>query len=151
MLKIQEAGKGQEQAAAKQWAADNKAVVDAWFSGSAGWTARSRRPRSAEHAAPRASAADLRCRARGAEHGQGPGRPASPARRPRRSSSAAGSWGAARPSSGVDRQVAQRRGAADEHLVPGDLAGRMPPLCRMSTVPERISCLVGAAHALPAR
>ena len=35
MLKIQSAGKGQEQAAAKQWAADNKAVVDAWFSGTA--------------------------------------------------------------------------------------------------------------------
>ena len=35
MLKIQTAGKGQEQAAAKQWAADNKAVVDAWFSGTA--------------------------------------------------------------------------------------------------------------------
>ena len=33
MLKIQNGGKGQEQATAKQWAADNKAVVDAWFSG----------------------------------------------------------------------------------------------------------------------
>ena len=36
MLKIQNAGKGQEEAAAKQWAADNKAVVDAWFSGTSG-------------------------------------------------------------------------------------------------------------------
>ena len=35
MLKIQTAGKGKEQAAAKQWAAENKAVVDAWFSGAA--------------------------------------------------------------------------------------------------------------------
>jgi glycine betaine/proline transport system substrate-binding protein len=33
MLKIQTAGKGQEETAAKQWAADNKAVVDAWFNG----------------------------------------------------------------------------------------------------------------------
>jgi glycine betaine/proline transport system substrate-binding protein len=33
MLKIQTGGKGQEQATAKQWAADNKQVVDAWFSG----------------------------------------------------------------------------------------------------------------------
>jgi glycine betaine/proline transport system substrate-binding protein len=33
MLKIQNGGKGQEQATAKQWAADNKQVVDAWFSG----------------------------------------------------------------------------------------------------------------------
>jgi len=36
MLKIQTGGKGQEQATAKQWAADNKAVVDAWFAGSTG-------------------------------------------------------------------------------------------------------------------
>jgi glycine betaine/proline transport system substrate-binding protein len=35
MLKIQNGGKGQEQATAKQWAADNQAVVDAWFTGSA--------------------------------------------------------------------------------------------------------------------
>jgi glycine betaine/proline transport system substrate-binding protein len=33
MLKIQNGGKGQEQATAKQWAADNKQVVDGWFSG----------------------------------------------------------------------------------------------------------------------
>ena len=33
MLKIQNAGKGKEQEAAKQWAADNKSVVDAWFAG----------------------------------------------------------------------------------------------------------------------
>jgi glycine betaine/proline transport system substrate-binding protein len=36
MLKIQSGGKGQEQATAKQWAADNKAVVDTWFAGSTG-------------------------------------------------------------------------------------------------------------------
>jgi glycine betaine/proline transport system substrate-binding protein len=36
MLKIQQAGKGKEQDAAKQWAADNKSVVDAWFSGATG-------------------------------------------------------------------------------------------------------------------
>jgi glycine betaine/proline transport system substrate-binding protein len=34
MLKIQTAGKGKEQEAAKQWAADNKSVVDAWFNAS---------------------------------------------------------------------------------------------------------------------
>ena len=33
MLKIQSGGKGQEQDTAKQWAADNKSVVDTWFSG----------------------------------------------------------------------------------------------------------------------
>jgi len=33
MLKLQDAGKGQEQAATKQWIADNKQVTDAWFSG----------------------------------------------------------------------------------------------------------------------
>ncbi|MDT0349753.1 glycine betaine ABC transporter substrate-binding protein [Pseudonocardia charpentierae] len=33
MLKIQNGGKGQEQATATQWAADNKQVVDAWFTG----------------------------------------------------------------------------------------------------------------------
>ena len=33
MLKIQEAGKGNEQATAKQWIAENQQVVDAWFSG----------------------------------------------------------------------------------------------------------------------
>ena len=36
MLKIQTGGKGKEQDAAKQWAADNKQVVDAWFAGPAG-------------------------------------------------------------------------------------------------------------------
>jgi glycine betaine/proline transport system substrate-binding protein len=36
MLKIQNAGKGQELATAKQWAADNKAVVDTWFAGTTG-------------------------------------------------------------------------------------------------------------------
>ena len=36
MLKLQEGGKGQELASAKQWAADNKAVVDTWFAGSTG-------------------------------------------------------------------------------------------------------------------
>ena len=33
MLKIQNAGKGKEQEAAKQWIAENQQVVDAWFSG----------------------------------------------------------------------------------------------------------------------
>jgi glycine betaine/proline transport system substrate-binding protein len=33
MLKIQDAGKGQEQEAAKQWISENQQVVDAWFSG----------------------------------------------------------------------------------------------------------------------
>ena len=33
MLKIQTGGKGKELDTAKQWAADNKAVVDPWFSG----------------------------------------------------------------------------------------------------------------------
>ena len=33
MLDIQEAGKGNEQAAAKAWIAENQQVVDAWFSG----------------------------------------------------------------------------------------------------------------------
>jgi glycine betaine/proline transport system substrate-binding protein len=33
MLKIQSGGKGQEQATAKQWIADNQQVVDAWFAG----------------------------------------------------------------------------------------------------------------------
>ena len=33
MLKIQTGGKGKELDTAKQWAADNKTVVDAWFSG----------------------------------------------------------------------------------------------------------------------
>ncbi|MCE3552742.1 glycine betaine ABC transporter substrate-binding protein [Pseudonocardia sp. RS11V-5] len=33
MLKIQEAGKGQEETATKQWVADNQQVVDAWFKG----------------------------------------------------------------------------------------------------------------------
>jgi glycine betaine/proline transport system substrate-binding protein len=33
MLKIQNGGKGQEQATAKQWIADNQQVVDAWFAG----------------------------------------------------------------------------------------------------------------------
>jgi glycine betaine/proline transport system substrate-binding protein len=36
MLKLQEGGKGQEQASTKQWIADNKAVVDTWFAGSTG-------------------------------------------------------------------------------------------------------------------
>ena len=35
MLKIQNGGKGKELDTAKQWAADNKTVVDAWFSGAA--------------------------------------------------------------------------------------------------------------------
>jgi glycine betaine/proline transport system substrate-binding protein len=33
MLKLQDGGKGQEQAATKEWIAENKAVTDAWFSG----------------------------------------------------------------------------------------------------------------------
>ncbi|GAA2866447.1 hypothetical protein GCM10010472_24750 [Pseudonocardia halophobica] len=33
MLKIQEAGKGQEEAATKQWISENQQVVDAWFTG----------------------------------------------------------------------------------------------------------------------
>ena len=33
MLKIQDAGKGKEQEAAKQWISENQQVVDAWFSG----------------------------------------------------------------------------------------------------------------------
>ena len=33
MLKVQEAGKGKEQEATKQWIAENQQVVDAWFSG----------------------------------------------------------------------------------------------------------------------
>lgn len=33
MLKIQDAGKGQEQAATKQWISENQQAVDAWFSG----------------------------------------------------------------------------------------------------------------------
>src|SRR3954447_14955480 len=33
MLKLQDAGKGQEQEAAKQWISENQQVVDAWFSG----------------------------------------------------------------------------------------------------------------------
>src|SRR5918999_3420586 len=33
MLKIQEAGQGNEQQAAKQWISENQQVVDAWFSG----------------------------------------------------------------------------------------------------------------------
>ncbi len=36
MLKLQTAGKGKEQDAAKQWAADNKQVVDAWFTAPTG-------------------------------------------------------------------------------------------------------------------
>jgi glycine betaine/proline transport system substrate-binding protein len=36
MLKIQEAGKGQEQAATKQWITENQQVVDAWFTGTPG-------------------------------------------------------------------------------------------------------------------
>jgi glycine betaine/proline transport system substrate-binding protein len=36
MLALQDGGKGQEVAAAKQWAADNKAVVDTWFAGTTG-------------------------------------------------------------------------------------------------------------------
>ena len=35
MLKIQQGGKGKELDTAKQWAADNKPVVDAWFGGAA--------------------------------------------------------------------------------------------------------------------
>ncbi|WP_433502585.1 glycine betaine ABC transporter substrate-binding protein [Pseudonocardia halophobica] len=33
MLKIQEAGKGQEETATKQWISENQQVVDAWFTG----------------------------------------------------------------------------------------------------------------------
>ena len=33
MLKIQEAGQGKEQEAAKAWIAENQQVVDAWFNG----------------------------------------------------------------------------------------------------------------------
>ena len=36
MVKIQDAGKGNEQAGAKQWIAENQQVVDAWFTESAG-------------------------------------------------------------------------------------------------------------------
>jgi glycine betaine/proline transport system substrate-binding protein len=36
MLKLQDAGEGQEQEAAKQWISENQQVVDAWFNGSAG-------------------------------------------------------------------------------------------------------------------
>ena len=36
MLKIQDAGKGNEQEAAKQWIAENQQVVDAWFAGTTG-------------------------------------------------------------------------------------------------------------------
>ncbi len=36
MLTIQNGGKGQELATARQWAADNQAVVDPWFAGAAG-------------------------------------------------------------------------------------------------------------------
>jgi glycine betaine/proline transport system substrate-binding protein len=36
MLKIQEAGKGNEQATAKKWIADNQQVVDSWLKGTAG-------------------------------------------------------------------------------------------------------------------
>jgi len=36
MLKIQDAGKGQEQEAAKQWISENQQVVDAWFAGTTG-------------------------------------------------------------------------------------------------------------------
>ena len=36
MLTIQSAGRGQEQAAARQWAADNRPVVDAWFAAATG-------------------------------------------------------------------------------------------------------------------
>jgi glycine betaine/proline transport system substrate-binding protein len=35
MLKIQDAGKGNEQVGAKQWISENQQVVDAWFSGTA--------------------------------------------------------------------------------------------------------------------
>jgi ABC-type proline/glycine betaine transport system substrate-binding protein len=36
MLTIQSAGKGREQAAAEQWAAANKSVVDTWFAAPTG-------------------------------------------------------------------------------------------------------------------
>jgi glycine betaine/proline transport system substrate-binding protein len=36
MVKIQDAGKGHEQAGAKQWIAENQKVVNAWFNGGAG-------------------------------------------------------------------------------------------------------------------
>lgn len=36
MLKIQEAGKGQEQTATKAWITENQQVVDSWFSGTTG-------------------------------------------------------------------------------------------------------------------
>ena len=36
MLKIQDGGKGQEQEATKQWVAENKQVVDSWFTGTTG-------------------------------------------------------------------------------------------------------------------
>ena len=36
MLTIQSAGTGQEQAAARRWAADNRSVVDAWFAAAPG-------------------------------------------------------------------------------------------------------------------
>ena len=36
MLKLQDAGKGKEQEAAKQWIAENQQVVDSWFAGAAG-------------------------------------------------------------------------------------------------------------------
>jgi glycine betaine/proline transport system substrate-binding protein len=36
MVKIQDAGKGNEQAGAKQWIVENQQVVDAWFTESAG-------------------------------------------------------------------------------------------------------------------
>jgi glycine betaine/proline transport system substrate-binding protein len=35
MVKIQDAGKGNEQAGAKQWISENQQVVDAWFNGTA--------------------------------------------------------------------------------------------------------------------
>ena len=36
MVKVQDAGKGNEQAGTKQWISENQQVVDAWFTGSAG-------------------------------------------------------------------------------------------------------------------
>ena len=36
MLKLQEAGKGQEQVATKQWITENQQVVDAWFAATPG-------------------------------------------------------------------------------------------------------------------
>jgi ABC-type proline/glycine betaine transport system substrate-binding protein len=36
MLKLQEAGKGKEQDATKQWMSENQQLVDSWFTGSAG-------------------------------------------------------------------------------------------------------------------